>query len=308
MSASESRVAIVGAGAIGGVIAAGLADAQRSGVVVCARGRFEQLVVEHEEGTSRPAYPVFFNPAEVPEPATHDWILLATKAHQSVSAQPWLERLAHAGTRVAVLQNGVDHGERIGALVPSGVVVVPVVVQLAAARLGPGHVRQESPARLTVPDDAAGREFSALFSGTRVEVQVHADFHTQAWWKLMMNAGMGAIEALVLRDNRIARDPEVRGIILRLMHEAAAVGRAEGASLPPNAPEKILDLVLRSAPGHWASIAADRRDGQPMEWEVRNAVIGRLGRRHGVATPMNDLATALLRVADASWVLPDDDA
>ena len=43
-------------------------------------------------------------------------------------------------------------------------------------------------------------------------------------------------------------------------------------------------------------MAADRRDGQPLEWEVRNAVVGRIGRRHGIATPVNDLIATLLSV------------
>jgi len=83
------------------------------------------------------------------------------------------------------------------------------------------------------------------------------------------------------------------------MEEVAAVGRAAGAKLPPDAPDKVLARVLGAAPDHWSSITVDRREGRAMEWEVRNAVVGRLGRRHGVPTPWNDAITALLRAADA---------
>ena len=65
-----------------------------------------------------------------------------------------------------------------------------------------------------------------------------------------------------------------------------------------DAPDKVLAMILGAAPDHWSSITVDRREGLPMEWEVRNAVVGRLGRRYGIPTPLNDAITALLRAAD----------
>ncbi len=70
------------------------------------------------------------------------------------------------------------------------------------------------------------------------------------------------------------------------------------AQLPEDAPRKSIERVLGAAADHWSSISVDRREGRPMEWEVRNAVVGRLGRRYGVPTPLNDAITALLRAAD----------
>ena len=59
-----------------------------------------------------------------------------------------------------------------------------------------------------------------------------------------------------------------------------------------------MDGVLAVAGEHRSSIAVDRREGRPMEWEARNAVVGRRGRAHGIATPWNDALTALLRATD----------
>jgi hypothetical protein len=74
--------------------------------------------------------------------------------------------------------------------------------------------------------------------------------------------------------------------------------------LPDDAPEKVLERMLDAAPEHWSSISVDRREGRPMEWEARNAVVGRLGRRHGIATPLNDAITTLLALADAVRAAP----
>jgi 2-dehydropantoate 2-reductase len=82
------------------------------------------------------------------------------------------------------------------------------------------------------------------------------------------------------------------------MREVAEVGRAEGARLPQDAPEKALDMMLVAVSDHWTSIAVDRREGRPMEWQARNQIVGKLGRRHGISTPLNDAITALLRASD----------
>jgi 2-dehydropantoate 2-reductase len=85
------------------------------------------------------------------------------------------------------------------------------------------------------------------------------------------------------------------------MREVATVARAEGANLPEDAPEKALKLVLDAAPDHWSSITVDRREGRRLEWRTRNAVVGETGRRHGIATPLNDVVTTLLKATDAGF-------
>jgi len=292
----RERIAVVGIGAIGGAIAADLADLGRHEVSLCVRTPFDDLVVRHPGGISRADAVIWTRPSAA---TAFPWVLLATKAHQSEAARPWLDALCDANTTVAVLQNGVDHVERIAPLAPKARRVLPVVVQLPAERIASGRIEQSRNGALFVPDDAGGRAFAALFEGARTAVQPRADFVSQAWWKLLSNAALGGVCALAGRGNEAARDGELRQLVLALMQEVARVGRAEGAALPPDAPERVLDRMLAAAPGHWSSIAVDRREGRPMEWRARNDVVGRLGRRHGIATPQNDAVTLLLRAIDA---------
>jgi 2-dehydropantoate 2-reductase len=289
-----SRLAIVGVGAIGGSVAADLADLKRDELLLCTRTPFDSLVVEHPQGRTEVRGRLVASPSDA---MPVDWVLLTTKAHQSAAAGPWLDALCGAETVVAVLQNGVDHTARITPLVRPATPVLPVVVQLPAEKIAAGHVVQSRNGLLFVPDDTHGRRFATLFDGARTSVRPTADFVSQAWWKLISNAALGGVCALAQRENAIARDPAVRELVIRLMREVVLVGRAEGASLPDDAPEKVLDRVLEAAADHWSSISVDRREGRTMEWEVRNAVVGRLGRIHGVATPWNDAITAMLRAA-----------
>lgn len=291
----KQKIAVVGVGAIGGVVAADLSDLGRHAIQLCARTPFDRLVVEHPDGRSEVRDGLCFRPDDA---AVSDWVLLATKAHQSPAAKPWLEALCGPDTVVAVLQNGVDHVARITPLVRPGVAVLPVVVQLPAEKTVAGHVAQSRHGLLFVPDDATGRDFASLFDGARTSVRPTADFTSQAWWKLISNAALGGVCALAMRESAIARDPDVRELVIRLMDEIVAVGRAEGAKLPDDAPDKVLERVLEAAADHMSSISVDRRAGRAMEWEVRNAVVGRLGRLHGIPTPWNDAVTVMLRAAD----------
>ena len=83
-----------------------------------------------------------------------------------------------------------------------------------------------------------------------------------------------------------------------LIKEIVAVARAEGASMSDNCADETITYFQGPIASHWTSIAQDRREGLLMEWDARNAVIGRLGRRHGIATPYNDAMTALLELVD----------
>jgi 2-dehydropantoate 2-reductase len=297
-----ASVAVVGPGAIGVAVAAGLM-AHRP--LLCGRrpagvqrvARLDDGVVEVGPVLADPDQADLHSADPQLTPGPVDWVLLATKAHQSGGAAPWLRRLCGPGTVVAVLQNGIDHVERIQPLVPSAT-VLPVVVLLAADRTSPDLVRQRAPGRLTVPAGPEGDRFAQLFpAGDPISVRVSDDFVTQAWWKLMTNAAVGAVAALTLRDNGVLTDPGVDELLAQLMAEVVAVSGACGAKLPAGAPRRAV-AQAQAAAHHWSSIAADRRDGNALEWEVRNAVVGRLGRRHGVPTPLNDAMTTLLRAAD----------
>ncbi len=289
-----NSIAMVGAGAIGGAVAAGLGDAGHS-VMLCVRTPFEKLERDLDGKVTSYDHPVLTDPAKA---IRVDWLLVCTKAHQTAGAAPWFKRLVGSGTRVAILQNGVDHVERLRPLIGEHP-IVPAIIMLPAVAVAPGRIRQGRAGTLTVPDDKNGREFADLFSDSKaVKVELTDDFLSIAWSKLVHNAAGGAICALALRENGVIAEASMRPFVLALMQEIMAVGRAAGAKLPDDLPDKIIARHSNELRDHWTSIAVDRREGRRMEWESRNAVVGRIGRRHGIQTPLNDALTALLEAVD----------
>ncbi|MFO0610880.1 MAG: 2-dehydropantoate 2-reductase [Polyangiales bacterium] len=291
MPEPSPRLALVGPGAVGGAIAARLLRVGRD-VTVCARTPFAELRAEAPDGARAFAPRVVTDPSAV---GPVDLILLATKAYDVDAASPWLDALVGANTRVAVLQNGVEHRARVARWVPAER-VVPVVVDLPCDRVAPGFVRERGAGSLTVPDDAGGRAFAALFEGSGLSVRCAGDFVTAAWRKLCLNC-VGAINALALRPAGVFRDDAVAELAAAMARECVAVGRAEGAALGEADVAGVVARCQRSAPDAVNSLLADRLAGRPMEVDARNGVIVRLGARHGIAAPLNAMAAAILGAA-----------
>jgi 2-dehydropantoate 2-reductase len=221
-----------------------------------------------------------------------DWVLVATKAYDVAGAAKWLERLCSKGAPVAVLQNGVEHRERFAPYVAMEK-ILPVMVDCPAERQSPERVRQRGVMHLRVPDDALGRDFVKLFAGTPADATVVPDFLSVVWRKLCFNSA-GVLSALLLQPAGVVRGEALGDVALQIIRECAAVARAEGAHLEENVADLVL-AALRAAPADSInSMLADRQGGRPVEIDARNGVIVRLGRKHGIPTPTNSMAVALM--------------
>jgi 2-dehydropantoate 2-reductase len=292
----STSIAVVGVGAIGGAMAAALGDAGHK-PLLCARTPFPHLSRSLNGETREYAHPVCTDSGGL---SPVDWVLLCTKAHQIEGAAHWLHRLIGPETRVAVMQNGVDHVDRVSIYVPAER-VVPCIIFLPSRLESPGIVEQGRAGTVQVPDSQAGRALADLFADqSAVEVEPSADFVSAVWSKLVLNAVGGAICALAIKPLSAVAAPEVAELATGLMEEIMCVGRAEGARFPDDFAEKTFETFRGAIGSHWTSMAADRRDGRLMEWQARNAVVGQIGRRHDIPTPLNDALTALLAVTDAA--------
>jgi 2-dehydropantoate 2-reductase len=284
-----ARIAIVGVGAIGGVTAALLQQAGGHELLLCTRRPMSGLSVETPDGLVKVKASFVTIPSEAFEV---DWVIVSTKAYDVAGAAKWLEQLCSNGAPVAVLQNGVEHRERFAPYVPMEK-ILPVMVDCPAERQAPDRVRQRGVMHLKVPDSALGRDFVKQFTGTPADATTVPDFLSVVWRKLCFNSA-GVLSALVLQPAGIVRGEALGGVALQIIRECAAVARAEGANLEENVADVVL-AAQRAAPADSVnSMLADRQAGRPVEIDARNGVIVRLGRRHGIATPANSMAVALM--------------
>ena len=286
-----TTIAIIGPGAIGGILAAWLAQDPDHDVIVCARTSFDRLEVETPSG------PITASPRVVTDPADArpaNWVLVATKAYDAAHAARWLPAVRRANTPVVILQNGVEHVERFAPFVPTEH-LVPAVIDCPAERTAPGRMRQRGPSWIVVPDTDPGRAFVPLFARTNFDVST-GDFRTRAWAKLCINAP-GAISAILLKPTGVIRIEPIAELTRGIVRECLAVGRAEGAVLDDGIVEAVVEGARRAPPDSLNSLIADRMAGRPMEIDARNGAIVRFGRKHGIPTPLNEMAVALLVAA-----------
>lgn len=285
-----ARIVLIGPGAIGGAMAAALCGGHD--LTICANRGFETLTVRPTQGAVEQYKVRVVTAPEAITPA--DWVLLCVKSHQTASAAKWLTSAVGPRTKLAVLQNGVEHRARVAPFLDAAIPVVPVVVQLPARAIAPGEIHLFGITMLEMQNDPAGLEFSDLFAGTRIETRPTPDILTRMWEKLCFNAPDGALAALTLVPDAPSRDPELEKLARRIAQECIAVGRAEGAKLPDELADKVAHVVARKD-NNGNSMYFDRLAGRPMEYDARNAVISRLGARHNIPTPVSDLLTPLLR-------------
>ncbi|AQR73536.1 2-dehydropantoate 2-reductase [Sphingomonas sp. LM7] len=281
-----TRIAVIGAGAIGGTLAAWLAQAHD--VTVCARAPLADLEIVTPERTIRAAPRILNDPAEA---TPVDWVLATTKTYDCAAAAAWLPGLMGPETRLAVIQNGVEQRDRFPMVAAER--TVPVIIDLPAERTAPGRIVQRRDGTILVPDGETGAALVALFADTVIDAKTTPDFVTAAWRKLAINCS-GIVSAITRRAAEVANDEAVAEVMRELVRECIAVGRSEGATLPDKLADQVVEWTRKAHPDSVNSLHADFVAGRPMELDARNGVIVRLGAKHGIATPLNAAMAALL--------------
>jgi len=292
-------ITLIGPGAIGSMLAAWLAQKPEHRITVAARTPFDSILLDTPGGRIEAAPRVITDPAQA---SASDWVLVATKAYHSIDAARWFGKSIGPRTRLAVIQNGVEHVERFARYVDADR-IVPVMIDCPASRTAPGRVTQGGPIHIAVPAGANGADFVGLFAGLDQDVRETPDFKTTAWKKLCLNSA-GVVQSVLLAPAGISHHDGVADILRAIVRECIAVGRARGAVLGDEIADEIVDRMRRGPRDASNSMLADRRAGRPMEIDARNGVIVRYGREHGIPTPLNALMVAMLEAAESCLPLP----
>jgi 2-dehydropantoate 2-reductase len=288
----DTAIAVVGPGAIGTTVAAALHEVGRT-PLLCGRTPRDHLTLHDGDRLITVPGPVRTDPAQLDR--TVGLVFLAVKATQTHATTEWLAALSGPETVICVLQNGVEQLETVTPYCPRGR-IVPAVVWFPAQAQSDGSVRLRGDVRLSLPDGPASRVVARALQGTRCAVDLAENFSSLAWRKLMQNAVAGLMVLTHRRCGMFGR-PDVAKLALAYLRECLAVARADGAELGDEVPQEILDRFQAFPVDMGTSILTDREADRPLEWDIRNGVVLRRGRAHGIPTPIGDVLVPLLAAA-----------
>ncbi|MGD9694855.1 MAG: ketopantoate reductase family protein [Thermoleophilia bacterium] len=302
---------MVGPGAVGGVIAAGLAEAGWP-VAVVARGaalvalRAGPLRLTDDGVERAVALRTVADPAEA---GPVDLALVCVKSRDTEGAGRALAPALAPGAVVLSLQNGVDNPAVLARACP-GARVGGVAVYIGSERVAPDHVvrrpsRDPSTGRLRDllaggGRGAPGAMLAAVGEATGIPVRVDERPEVALWTKLVANASLNTVTALGRsRVGRVFADPAASALVLALGREVVAVARAAGIPVAPDAAEAYVADARRRLPASGGtSTLFDLEAGRPLERAALVGAVVREGARLGVPTPAGDACDALLRLLD----------
>jgi 2-dehydropantoate 2-reductase len=306
------RIAVVGAGAIGGYLGARLSAAGEE-VVFIARGanlaaiRAEGMRLIGEDGAE--ARSVGARAVEKPaEAGAQDTVLLTVKAHQVAAIAPELRHLCHADTAIVTMQNGIPwgyfhrhggqyEGTAVRSADPDGSIgrhidparIIGSVVYPAANLIAPGVVQVVEGNRFTLGEldgstSARVQAISGSLTKAGFKAPVIADIRSEIWLKLWGNLSFNPISALThatLVD--ICRFPLTRDLAAQMMREAEAIANKLGVTFRVSIERRIAGAEKVGA--HKTSMLQDVEQGRPIEIEALLGSVVELGALTQTPTP-----------------------
>lgn len=299
------RIAIIGAGALGGVIGFYLSAVTDTVLVDPWADHVAAMVAhglhcERDGSDTQRTVRAFTDPALA---GPVEAALVLVKARQTPWAAEAARRLLAPDGVAYTLQNGLGNYEVLAATLGE-TRVGQGVTSLGGTLLGPGRVRHAGMGPTffgAAPDCAVADRLADLFTRAGLPATVCDDVTSLVWGKLVVNAGINALTALLRVPNGVlAEVPAARELLAAAVREAAAVAAAQGIILPyPDPVEHVLG-VARATATNRSSMLQDVLRGAPTEIAAINGAVVREGMRAGVATPVNALLTTLVEALDAT--------
>jgi len=305
------RIAVVGAGAMGslfgGLLAEGglevyLIDVWREHIeAVRKRG----LKITGEGGERIVKVGAAVDPEEV---GIVDVVLVQTKARHTAEATRNARCLFGRDTVAVSFQNGLGNEEVIAGIVGREKVLGGETAQ-GSGMVEPGVIRHAGNLPSHVGELEGGiservRIIAATFTGAGLDTFASENIMKDIWKKLLANIGINAISALCnFRVGEIFDTPETRETILEALDEAALVAKAEGVEVNVEETKEVLDSITgKGGTGsNRSGMLVDVLNKRKTEIDFINGAIVRLGKKHGIPTPVNKTLTAAVKGLECNF-------
>ena len=298
------KIAVMGAGAVGGYFGGLLANAGNQ-VTFIARGEHLRAMQANGLMLDTAKGRVAVRDARyVSDPGAIDGcdvVLFAVKAYDIENAAAPLKPLVERGATVVSLLNGIDHQDRLQAVLGAGKALGGLAM-VSGVITEPGVIRYASPMSALCFGEADGslspraKAFLDACTAAGFGAELSTDIRGAQWTKFVGLATNAALCSLFrLPAGYIYHDPETIPLALRAFKEVADLARAQGIRVPDDAPERALALHQGFPRTMYASMYHDLAKGKPMELDSLSGVVMRRGREFGIPTPVHEMAYLALK-------------
>ena len=302
------NICVVGAGAIGGWVAARLALAGHTVMALTSRGPLASLTITDGDDTRDVAFARFDAPPQL--------LVIATKATALPGAAPALAPLVGQDALILPMLNGVPwwfvDGEPLRSVDPSGAIaaalpldrIIGCVVHASCFRPAPDRIVVKHADKLIIGEprgDGSARieTLRATIEDAGIRCDASDNIRRAIWYKLWGNATINPLSALTRATaDKILADPECRAWMLEGMGELAAIGAFIGCPIAESGEDRM--KVTARLGAFRTSMLQDVEAGRPVELEALLGAPREIARRNGIATPALDRLYGVTRLMAAS--------
>jgi 2-dehydropantoate 2-reductase len=293
------KVAVVGAGAVGCYYGGMLA---RAGHDVTLIGRPQHVEAIERQGL-RLETQTFDERIRVSASSAGSavqgaqLVLFCVKSTDTESAAAAIKPHLAPDALLLSLQNGVENADRLRAMLPQD--ALAAVVYIGTEMAGPGHVRHHGRGELIIERSRASDEVAQALIAAGVPTDISDNVRGALWAKLILNCAYNALSAITqLPYGRLVKGAGITAVMRDVVDECLAVAKADDVTIPGDV-DAAIRKIAETVPGQYSSTAQDLARGKPSEIDHLNGVIVRRGEALGVATPVNRLLHAIVKLIES---------
>ncbi len=298
------RIAVVGAGAVGGYFG-GMFVRAGAPVVMIGRQQFVDavkqngLVLDRSQERERISVEATADMSSVRDARL---ILFCVKSMDTPFAATQMAPFLAKDATIVSLQNGVNNVDQIREA--ADVSAVSAAVYIAVSVPEPGHIKHLARGDIIVgPPNEETKYVADIFGRAGIRCEISNNIEGELWAKLLCNCALNAISALgQARYGQIAESNDARQVMQSVVEEVLAVARAAKVILPDIADAKAgmaaaMEIATQMA-GALSSTAQDLNRGRPTEIDSLNGYVSRRGAELGVNVPVNHALFTLVKLAE----------
>ena len=304
MTESDLKIAVMGAGAVGGYFGARLA-AGGTDVTFIARGAHLRAIRENGLQVRSPLGDVTIDPAKATddpgEVGPVDIVLLMVKLYDVAAAVERIRPMLEPETGVVALQNGVDAPDILGNAIGrehvlAGSVYIPAMIEEPGVIAHGGDFAKAVFGELYGGRSDRAEALLRAFGDAGVDAEITDDVESTLWTKFVLLSAVSATNAITRGPTHpVLQDPDMRRMFTDALRETEAVARARGVTLAPDIVARQLAMAEAFPADVKASLLQDLEAGKRLEVEYLSGTVSRLGAEHGVATPVHSTIYAALK-------------